>query len=155
MKLTVVCVAGALAVSGVATASAHGGATGIVKERMDAMDAMGKVMKLLSAMMRGETGYDAAAVREGAIILQSHSGDALTKLFPEGSDHDPSEAEPEIWSNWPEFVQYSDKLNLFAVALSEAAGNGLSNREGQSGMMGQGCMIARCSPGCRFKDYSG
>ncbi|MBG6145767.1 cytochrome c [Roseibium album] len=147
MKLSVILVSGALVVSGVAAALAHGGATGIVKERMDAMSALGKAIKSLSAMMRGETAYDAAAVRKNAEVLQSHSGEALTKLFPEGSIKGPSEAKPEIWSNWQEFADISGQLELFATALGEAADNGLSEpgagggMMGQSGMMGQGSMM--------------
>ncbi|WP_420411052.1 c-type cytochrome [Roseibium sp.] len=141
MKLSVFFLSGALVVSGVAAAVAHGGATGIVKERMDAMGAMGKVMKSLSAMMRGETEYDASAVRNGAEILQSHSGEALTKQFPEGSIEVPSEAKPEIWSNWEEFSSISGQLELFATALGEAADNGLSKPAAGGTMMGQGTMM--------------
>lgn len=155
MKLSVFFLSGALVVSGVAAAVAHGGATGIVKERMDAMGAMGKAMKSLSAIMRGETEYDAKAVRKGAEILQSHSGEALTKQFPEGSIEGPSEAKPEIWSNWEEFSSISGQLELFATALGEAADNGLSKPAaggtmmsqggmmGQSGMIGQGGMMGQ------------
>ncbi|WP_417692430.1 c-type cytochrome [Roseibium sp.] len=141
MKLSVIVVSGTLVVSGVAAAMAHGGATGIVKERMDAMGTMGKVMKSLSAMMRGETEYDAEAVRKGAEILQSHSGEALTKQFPEGSIEGPSEAKPEIWSNWEEFSGISEQLELFATALGEAADNGLSEPGIGGGLMGQGSMM--------------
>ncbi len=69
MKLTVISVTGALLLAGVAGAFAHGGASGIVKERMDAMDEMGDVMKSLTAIMRGEKDYDADAVREGAAVI--------------------------------------------------------------------------------------
>lgn len=141
MKLSVILVSGALVVTGAAAAVAHGGATGIVKERMDSMSAMGKVIKTLSAMMRGETDYDADVVRKGAEILQSHSGEALTKQFPEGSIEGPSEAKPEIWSNWEEFSGISGQLELFATALGEAAGNGLSTPGAGGGMMGQGNMM--------------
>ena len=40
--------------AGGVAAYAHGGATGIYKQRMDAMMDMSKVVKSLSAMMRGE-----------------------------------------------------------------------------------------------------
>lgn len=105
-------------------AVAHGGATGIVKERMDAMGEMGKVMKTLSSMMRGATEYDAAVVRSGARKIRSHAGDTLVKLFPEGSNPAPSEARDAIWSNWDEFNELAGQLAMLAEGLEGAAGNG-------------------------------
>ena len=43
--------------------AAHSGATGIVKERMDAMKDIGRATKLVAAMFQGKQPYDAAAVR--------------------------------------------------------------------------------------------
>ena len=52
-------VIGAIVVSAIAaTAFAHSGATGIVKERMDGMSALGETIKALVPMMRGEGTYD-------------------------------------------------------------------------------------------------
>ena len=140
MKLLVIFTSGALIVLGVAGAVAHGGATGIVKERMVAMGAMGKVMKSLSVMMRGEGAYDAETVRNGAAGLDTHSGAALTQLFPANSISGPSEAVPEIWSNWQEFQSLSDNLERYSIALGHAADNGLRPLEDSSSMMGQTMM---------------
>lgn len=145
MKLLVIIASGALIVSSVAGAIAHSGATGVVKERMMAMGAMGKAMKSLSGMMRGDSTYDAETVRNGAAVLQSHSGEALTKLFPKDSISGPSEALPAIWSDWQEFENLSDKLGRYAEALGRAADKGLQQPASSSGttaqmMMGQGMM---------------
>lgn len=133
----------ALAISGLSTlALAHGGATGIVKERMDGMMAMSKIVKSLSAMMRGDTEYDADAVKAGAAAIKSHAGETLTALFPEGSASDKSEAKPEIWSDWETFSAYAEQLEVYADGLAAAADNGLMHENGssmmgnQSGMMG-------------------
>jgi cytochrome c556 len=67
-----------------AAAFAHGGAEGVVKERMDGMMAMGQSVKELAPMMRGEITYDAEAVRTGARVFVEHS-EGMTELFPEGS----------------------------------------------------------------------
>jgi cytochrome c556 len=147
MKFRVMTIAGTLVLAGAAAALAHGGATGIVKERMDAMGAMGDAMKSLTSIMRGETDYDAETVRKGAEVIQSHSGEALTKLFPEHSIEGPSEAKPEIWSNWQEFETLADQLDLFAAALGKAADNGLAHGAGagvmgQEGMMGGNAMMS-------------
>lgn len=113
-------------------AFAHGGATGIVKERMDAMGEMGNVMKALSAMMRGETKYDAEVVRSGARTIRSHAGETMVKLFPEGSNPAPSEALNAIWSNWTEFSDLAAQLAALAEGLEGAAGNGRMHEGGGS-----------------------
>ena len=125
---------------------AHSGATGIVKQRMDAMSEMGKTIKDLAAMMRGEKAYEAKVVKTGAALIGKHSGDAMTGLFPEGSKHGPSEARAEIWTDWEEFVDLSNRLEIFAAGLSDAADNGLMADTAKSGtgssnmMMGQSMM---------------
>ena len=45
-------------------AFAHSGATGGMKERMDAMSEMGEAMKTLTPMMRGQTGHRLASFFE-------------------------------------------------------------------------------------------
>lgn len=107
-------------------AFAHGGATGIVKERMDNMGVMGEALKALSLMMRKEQPYNIDAVEKAARILQMHSGEELTSLFPEGSNGAPSETKPEVWQQWEEFSALAEQLNLYAKALEAAAPNGLS-----------------------------
>ncbi|MEP2706368.1 MAG: cytochrome c [Roseibium sp.] len=147
MKPSILIVSGVLVVTGVASAIAHGGATGIVKDRMDAMSSMAKVMKSLTAVMRGDVAYDAEAVRGGANVIKSHAGESMTHLFPEGSGGGASEAKPEIWSDWQEFASLSDQLKVFASALGEAADKGLEQsgagvgKPGLGTMMGQGGMM--------------
>lgn len=142
MKARTIIVAGALSVTAIAAALAHGGATGIVKERMDAMGVMSDVMKALTPVMRGEQDYSADVVRQGATQIRDHAGEAMTKLFPEGSNDKPSEARPEIWTNWDEFQAMAERLELLASGLEQAAGNGLmmASQSGSdtSSMMGTG-----------------
>ncbi|SHN09965.1 c-type cytochrome [Roseibium suaedae] len=127
-----VCVAGvvSLAVLMVSASIApiaygHGKATGVVKERMELMVVLRDAAKALGGMMKGAVPYDAAQVKAQAEILRSHSGAALTKLFPEGTGGMPSEAREEIWENWDEFTQMSNQLELLASGLMDAADNGL------------------------------
>ena len=148
MKLTNVIAGAALASLLSAAALAHGGATGIVKERMDGMGVMKESMKVLTPMMQGKTEYDAEAVRRAAAKIQAHAGDTLTKLFPEGSDGKPSEAKPEIWSDWNGFAGLAAQLETLSAGLAAAAGNGLmmagaehgSMMEGSNSMMGSSGM---------------
>ncbi len=114
------------------TAFAHGKATGIVKERMDAMSVMGKTMKALAPMMRGEVPYDAQAVRDGGAQIGIHAGDALTKRFPHGTGGKPSEAKDAIWENWEEFAALAGQLHTYSQGLALAADNGLMMAGGAS-----------------------
>lgn len=142
MKAKTCFVAGAISAAAIATAFAHGGASGIVKERMDAMGVMSDVMKALTPIMRGERDYDADAVRQGATQIRRHAGASMADLFPEGSDGEPSEARAEIWTNWDEFQGLAERLELLATGLEQAAGNGLMmaprTGSGASNMMGTG-----------------
>ena len=114
-----------MAIAAAATAYAHGGATGIVKERMDAMGAMGNAVKTIAPMMRGEAEYDANVVRSAAETFKAHAGIEMTRLFPEGSGGAPSEARGEVWTNWDEFAEIAKQLEIYAKGMAAAAENGL------------------------------
>lgn len=124
--------------------SAHGGATGIVKERMDAMSMMGDAVKTLKDMMQGKADYDAATVREQAAIIRKHAGDTLTKAFPEGSLDKPTEAKPEIWTDWERFSALANQLENFAEGLGLAADNDVPMGQGMG--PGRGAMMGGQSP---------
>jgi len=109
-------------VSGV-SATAHEKATGVVKERMEVMKSIGKSMKGLSAMAKGEATYDAAEVKTMATSIQSKSA-GVAKLFPEGSLQPASEALPTIWKDWPKFEQLSKQLGETSGAVAVAADGG-------------------------------
>lgn len=136
---------GGVAALGLATAAlAHAGATGVVKERMDAMKSMGDAIKAIKPMMSGEAEYDAATVRDAAQTIERLSGKTMTGKFPEGSTGHPSEAKPEIWSDWERFQALAEDLAVAARGLGLAADNGLhgDNHMGQMGhMMGQQGMM--------------
>ena len=126
-----------------AAAFAHSGATGVVKERMDGMLALGGVVKELNPMMRGQTPFDADRVRAGADLMISHAGEQMTRLFPEGSDGMPSAALPAIWEDWEEFTALAEQLELRAEGLKLSADVGLaaSQDSGGASMMGGGGMM--------------
>ncbi len=140
-------IAAAVLIAGTAvTAFAHGGATGIVKERMDAMLAMGKAIKTVAPMMRGETAYDAETVGDAARLFQQHAGESMTKLFPEGTGGMPSEAKDEVWTDWDRFATLASQLEEYSEGLERAADNGLGGMGGNTStdgasMMGGGSMM--------------
>ena len=102
-------------------AAAHEGATGIVKERMMAMDGVGKAMKEIKAMLRGQKAYDAQSLAILARRIRDQSGTALTRLFPEDSLRHPSKASPEVWQRWELFERLARDLGTSAEALAVAA----------------------------------
>lgn len=114
----------ALCVGG-AAALAHNGATGIVMERMKGMTDMRNAMRSLAPMMQGAAPYDEAEVRKQAGVLLKHSGDTMTKLFPEEPIPKASYAQPAIWTDWDSFAELSDELKVYAIGLQEASVNGL------------------------------
>jgi cytochrome c556 len=109
-------------------AFAHGGATGIVKERMDAMSEIGDQMKLVGGMIKGGT-YDAAQVSAAGGTIASHAGSALVELFPEGSLQAPTEASPAIWTDWATFQASASELEEAALALEGLADKGAGRAE--------------------------
>lgn len=100
---------------------AHGGATGIVKERMELMKSMGAQMKTMGQMAQGQTPYRAATFAQAAEEISAQSGDELVALFPQGSLHPPTEAVPAIWTDLPRFSQLADRMQAQARALAAMA----------------------------------
>ncbi|WP_372599309.1 cytochrome c [Amphritea sp.] len=124
---------------------AHGNATGVVKERMDLMEDMKDSVKAVSAIFKGQTDYNADTIRNAAETIKAHSGDAMTKLFPEGSLSGHSEAKPLIWEEWQRFKNLADRQVRLAEGLYKAADNNQSGTGqmmgGSGGMMGSGSMM--------------
>ncbi|PTX72759.1 c-type cytochrome [Sulfitobacter mediterraneus] len=139
MRLRIVMAAFSLTTIGIA-AFAHSGATGVMKERMDAMGEMGEAMKRLTPMLRGQTAYDPDVVRNAADTMVRHAGTQMTELFPEGSNGAPSEALDAIWEDWEEFAALAEALRSSAEGMKLAAENGLAGPGDMpgGGMMGTG-----------------
>jgi cytochrome c556 len=144
-------IAGLCAAGLAAGAWAHSGAMGVVKERMDAMKAMGDAVKRIKPMMSGEAEYDAAAVQAAARVIAEEAGAAMTGKFPEGSGGGVSEALPAVWSDRARFEALARDLEVTARGLEHAAQNGTHGAGhmsgemsgmmgGTSGMMGGGMM---------------
>ena len=110
--------AAALLLGAPAIALAHNGATGIVGERMMAMSMLSEQIKtLVPAVESGEVTQ--AQVDAAARMILMHSGESMTRLFPEGSIEAPSEALPSIWQRWDEFSTQASQLKAFATELQQ------------------------------------
>lgn len=137
MKMTVKAwlVAGTLISASAFGVFAHTGATGIVKERMEDMSSMAQSVKLISEMFKAGA-YDANIIVTGARAMQTHAGEELTSLFPEGSNSAASKAKDAIWADWQAFSALADELSLLSAALEVVAGQPVP--EGNSADMGMG-----------------
>lgn len=100
--------------------TAHSGATGIVKMRMDAMKDMQAAMKALYPVLNGDQVMDRSSALAYAEAIHDRSGPHMVKTFPEGSLERPSEALPAIWTNWSGFRAAADDLERKAAALADA-----------------------------------
>lgn len=103
----------------VAAALAHGGATGIVGERMNGMMDMARSVKALSEFIETEA-VDPAAFEQAVALIEQHAGETMLALFPEGSIEGPSDASPTIWSEWQAFSGLAIRLENLAGDLRTA-----------------------------------
>jgi cytochrome c556 len=113
--------ASGLLLAGAASVFAHGGATGIVGERMMGMMMLSEQIKLLAPIAPRPTQADVQTLSSAAEMIGMHAGPAMTDLFPEGSIEGPSEARPEIWANWQAFSGYADRLEELGAELDASA----------------------------------
>lgn len=120
-KSSVVAVAVLAWVLAPAGATGHRDATGIVKQRMDAMTSMGGAMKELGSLIRGTQHDEAERFKVYARTIIQHAGDELTALFPEGSLNHPTRTLPSVWADWDRFVRLAQELERTAGSLASAA----------------------------------
>ncbi|MCW9045221.1 MAG: cytochrome c [Alphaproteobacteria bacterium] len=102
------------------TVWAHGGATGIVKERMESMKTMGTAMKGMAAMVKGEAPMDDIKIANFAATLKT-GATHIPRMFPKGSNEGPSEALPNIWQEWDRFEEIAQQLQKDADMLASAS----------------------------------
>jgi cytochrome c556 len=116
----------ALALSGIflfGEVSAHGGATGVIKERMELMKSLGDRMKEMGAMVKGKAPFDAAAMADSARKIQQTAPE-IAHLFPEGSLHKLSKALPAVWKEREKFNELTERLIQEAGNLNDVAMTG-------------------------------
>jgi len=100
-------------------AHAHEEATGVVKERMDLMETQKDAMKVIGAMAKGTVPFDATEAAGAAREIEA-TAKKIPDLFPEGTDGPPSEAKPDIWTDWERFVGDAEALTSAAKDLVAA-----------------------------------
>jgi cytochrome c556 len=115
MAAFLVCV---VAASGMALA--HSGASGVVKQRMDAMSDIGKQTKAIGKMMQGQVAFDGTGLAQAARAIEAHAQQIPT-LFPEGTNEKPSETLDIVWRDWARFSAIAEGLATSAEALAQRA----------------------------------
>lgn len=119
--------------------AAHEGATGIVKERMDAMESMAKAMKAITLSIK--SGRDLASVRKQAQTIHDFA-EKMTPMFPAGTTGHPSGAKPAIWKQWPDFEAKARALSAESEKLAE-----IDARDTKA-LAAQARMVSRTCGGC-------
>ncbi len=84
-----------------------------VKARMETMSGIGANMKTLSQMSKGEIAFDAAAA-QAAIDEIAEASETIPAVFETPAQDPESEASPEIWENWEDFVSKAEALQAAA-----------------------------------------
>ena len=104
----------------VLAAYAHGGATGVVMERMELMKSIQDQMKIVGEMILGKREFDAESVKAAGQTIAGHA-EVIPHKFPEGSIEGPSEATSTIWEEWDSFVKLAEELKATALSMADAA----------------------------------
>lgn len=80
----------------------------------------GGAVKVLADMAGGKADFDAAAAATAKETLMADAA-AIPDTFKDQATDPASEAKPEIWTNWDDFVAKANALNTAATALDVAS----------------------------------
>lgn len=128
MKFVKAAVIGAILTAGAAFAEGERTDPNAIA-RSDLMKTIGKNTGILGDMAGGKAAYDAAAA-EGAKAAIIEAAAKIEETFKEQGAADPaSEAKPEIWAEWDDFLvdakALSDAATAMDVASAETIGAGM------------------------------
>lgn len=144
MKRVSSLIAVALIATGAAAFAEGEAADPTVKARMDLMKTIGMNTKVLGDMAGGKVAFDAAAAGTAQAALAAAAAGIPARFEPQASDP-ASEAKPEIWTGWDDFVAKAGALKTAAEALDPATLEGV-----QAGMAGVGGACKACHTAYRM-----
>ena len=101
-------------------AKSHDHATGVVKERMELMEAIGKRMKAIKSRIKEKRQLN--AIKDDAKAIAA-SAPHIVHLFPLGSTQHPTEARATIWQNFADFELKAKALEDESAKLAKTADN--------------------------------
>lgn len=97
--------------------------------RSDLMKVIGKNTGILGGMAKGETPHDAAAAEGAKAAIIEAAGKIEATFMEQGAADPASEAKPEIWANWDDFLAdakaLGDAAGAMDVASAETIGAGM------------------------------
>lgn len=139
-RMTKGLIAGLVLVAGVALAEeASTNPDAIAREEL--MMLIGKNTKVLGDMAGGKTAFDAAAAEAARSALVAAAADIPAKFEGQGSDGG-SEARPEIWTNWDDFLIKAKALETAAAGLDATSLEGVQAGMGTIGGACKGCHMS-------------
>ncbi len=112
---------------------------GKIKERQEAMKAVGGGIKVIVETAKGQRDFDAAVIKSAALTIKTNLEKA-SKLFPDDTDEDASvknRARPEIWLDEEGFA--AAFKNAIAAADSMAGVTTKAEFMPALGVLGTGC----------------
>jgi cytochrome c556 len=116
--------------------AAHDHATGVVKERMEMMEAMAKRLKAIRERIDGKR--DLAAIKADAEAIAAHAPH-LIHLFPPGSTQKPTDARAAIWQNWSDFERKAAALEAESKKLMNTDAGDLAALSTQARAVTEAC----------------
>lgn len=132
--------AGMMLVAGIAFAETEPTDPLVIAQK-DLMKTFGGAAKTLGDFAGGKTAFDAAAAEAAKATLVAGSADIHVKFEKAGTDP-ASEAKPEIWTNWDDFVKKANDLNAAATALDASTLEGVQAGMGAIGGTCKACHTA-------------
>src|SRR5262245_47915340 len=114
----------------------HGHATGVVRERMELMEALGKRMKAINARIKDKR--QLSAIKDDARTI-AESALHMVHLFPPGSTQHPTEAKATIWQNFADFERKAKALEEESAKLAKTSDNDFTALAAQVRAVSQTC----------------
>ena len=106
-----------------------------VKARTELMETVGQNMKVLGDVAGEKAAFDAAAATAAKDALAAAFAEVPAKFEPQATDP-ASEAKPEIWTNWDDFVSKATKAQEAAAAIDTSS---LATLQAGVGAVGGAC----------------
>lgn len=113
----------------------------IVIAQKDLMKSFGAASKTLGGMAGGQVAFDAAAAEAAKAALVAGAADIPAKFEVAGSDP-ASEAKPEIWTNWEDYLVKAKALGDAAAAMDATTVEGVQAGMGAIGGTCKACHTA-------------
>jgi cytochrome c556 len=117
-------------------ALSHDHATGIVKERMDLMEAIGRRMKAINTRIKDRK--QLSAIKNDAKAI-AESAPHILHLFPPGSTQHPTEAKATIWRNFADFERKAKSLEDESAKLANTTDTDFTALAAQVRAVSQTC----------------